>query len=92
MLAMSSVAVYGVMLAGWSSGSKYPLLGSVRATAQMVSYEAALGLSVATVVLVAGTLSTNGIVVGQDDLRQLERRRHRRRARSSSSSSPPPPS
>ncbi len=46
LLAMSSVAVYGVMLAGWSSGSKYPLLGSVRASAQMVSYEAALGLSV----------------------------------------------
>ena len=46
-LAMSSLAVYGVMLAGWSSGSKYPLLGSVRASAQMVSYEAALGLSVA---------------------------------------------
>ena len=43
-LAMSSIAVYGVMLAGWSSGSKYPLLGSVRASAQMVSYEAALGL------------------------------------------------
>jgi NADH-quinone oxidoreductase subunit H len=50
-LAMSSVAVYGVMLAGWSSGSKYPLLGSVRATAQMVSYEAALGLSLAAVLL-----------------------------------------
>ena len=45
-LACSSIAVYGVMLAGWSSGSKYPLLGSVRASAQMVSYEAALGLSV----------------------------------------------
>jgi NADH-quinone oxidoreductase subunit H len=64
-LAMSSIAVYGVMLAGWSSGSKYPLLGSVRASAQMVSYEAALGLSVATVVLVAGTLSTTGMVSGQ---------------------------
>ena len=51
------------MLAGWSSGSKYPLLGSVRASAQMVSYEAALGLSVATVVLVTGTLTTSGIVV-----------------------------
>jgi NADH-quinone oxidoreductase subunit H len=61
-LAMSSVAVYGVMLAGWSSGSKYPLLGSVRASAQMVSYEAALGLTVAAVVLKSGTLSTNGIV------------------------------
>jgi len=64
-LAMSSVAVYGVMLAGWASGSKYPLLGSVRATAQMVSYEAALGLSVAAVLLVAGTLRTNGIVSAQ---------------------------
>jgi NADH-quinone oxidoreductase subunit H len=65
LLAMSSVAVYGVMLAGWSSGSKYPLLGSVRASAQMVSYEAALGLSVAAVVLVTGTLSTRGIVDSQ---------------------------
>ena len=64
-LAMSSVAVYGVMLAGWASGSKYPLLGSVRATAQMVSYEAALGLSVAAVLLISGTLSTNGIVAEQ---------------------------
>jgi len=42
-LAMSGIAVYGVMLAGWSSGSKYPLLGSVRASAQVISYEAALG-------------------------------------------------
>ncbi len=67
-LAMSSLAVYGVMLAGWSSGSKYPLLGSVRASAQMISYEAALGMSVATVVLVAGTLSTHGMVLGQDRL------------------------
>jgi len=65
-LAMSSIAVYGVMLAGWSSGSKYPLLGAVRASAQMVSYEAALGLAVATVVLVVGTLSTVGIVDAQD--------------------------
>ncbi len=64
-LAMSSIAVYGIMLAGWSSGSKYPLLGSVRATSQMVSYEAALGLSVATVLIVAGSLSTNLIVDGQ---------------------------
>ena len=56
-LMMSSIAVYGVMLAGWSSGSKYPLLGSVRASAQMVSYEAALGLSVVTVVLMTGTLT-----------------------------------
>jgi NADH-quinone oxidoreductase subunit H len=64
-LAMSSIAVYGVMLAGWSSGSKYPLLGSVRASAQMVSYEAALGLAVVTVVLVNGSLSTHAIVAEQ---------------------------
>lgn len=67
-LAISSIAVYGVMLAGWSSGSKYPLLGSVRASAQMVSYEAALGLSLASVLLVAGTLSTSGIVAAQTGL------------------------
>jgi NADH-quinone oxidoreductase subunit H len=65
LLAMSSVSVYGVMLAGWASGSKYPLLGSVRASAQMISYEAAMGMSVVTVVLLAGTLSTRGIVDAQ---------------------------
>jgi NADH-quinone oxidoreductase subunit H len=65
LLVLSSIAVYGIMLAGWSSGSKYPLLGSVRASAQMVSYEAALGLSIGAVLLVAGTLSTNGIVNSQ---------------------------
>ncbi|MGE0877046.1 MAG: NADH-quinone oxidoreductase subunit NuoH [Acidimicrobiia bacterium] len=64
-LAMSSLAVYGVMLAGWSSGSKYPLLGSVRASAQMISYEAALGMSVAAVALVSSTLSTHGMVISQ---------------------------
>ena len=68
LLAMSSVAVYGVMLAGWSSGSKYPLLGSVRASAQMVSYEAALGLAVAAVVLYTGDLSTRAIVADQHGL------------------------
>jgi NADH-quinone oxidoreductase subunit H len=64
-LAMSSVAVYGVMLAGWSSGSKYPLLGSVRGAAQMVSYEAALGLATVAVVMLAGSLSTHEIVATQ---------------------------
>jgi NADH-quinone oxidoreductase subunit H len=67
LLAMSSIGVYGVMLAGWSSGSKYPLLGSVRASAQMVSYEAALGLSVAAIVLLTGSLSTHAIVDSQAD-------------------------
>ncbi len=64
-LAMSSLAVYGIMLAGWSSGSKYPLLGSVRASAQAISYEAALGLSLASVLLVTGSLSTISIVNAQ---------------------------
>ena len=64
-LAMSSIAVYGVMLAGWSSGSKWPLVGGVRGTAQMVSYEAALSLAVVSVVLLAGSLSTHDIVVTQ---------------------------
>jgi NADH-quinone oxidoreductase subunit H len=54
-LAMSSLAVYAVVLAGWSSGSKYPLLGAVRATAQMVSYEVAMGLALVPLVLFAST-------------------------------------
>ena len=64
-LAMSSIAVYGIMLAGWSSGSKYPLLGSVRASAQMVSYEAALGLALVAVLMKTGTLSTHSIALNQ---------------------------
>jgi NADH-quinone oxidoreductase subunit H len=66
-LAMGSIAVYGIALAGWSSGSKYPLLGAVRSSAQMISYEIAMGLSVVPVVLYAGTLSTRGIVEAQQD-------------------------
>jgi NADH-quinone oxidoreductase subunit H len=66
-LAMSGIAVYGVMLAGWSSGSKYPLLGSVRASAQVISYEAVLGMTVVTVVLVSHSLSTRAIVAAQSD-------------------------
>jgi len=69
LLAMSSIAVYGVMLAGWASGSKYPLLGSVRASAQMVSYEAAMSLAVAAAVLAAGSLSTRDIVIAQEGYR-----------------------
>jgi NADH-quinone oxidoreductase subunit H len=66
-LAMSGIAVYGVMLAGWSSGSKYPLLGSVRASAQVISYEAALGMTTVMVVLVSSSLSTRAIVASQSD-------------------------
>ncbi|HUR23298.1 MAG TPA: complex I subunit 1 family protein, partial [Acidimicrobiales bacterium] len=65
LLAMSGIAVYGVMLAGWASGSKYPLLGAVRASAQMVSYEAAMSLAIAAVVLTTGSLSTRAIVDSQ---------------------------
>ena len=82
LLAMSSVAVYGVMLAGWSSGSKYPLLGSVRASAQMVCYEAALGLAVAAVVLPTGSLSTHDIVGRPGGFFRLEHLRHRASCRS----------
>jgi NADH-quinone oxidoreductase subunit H len=65
LLALSSVSVYGTMLAGWSSGSKYPLLGSVRASAQMISYEAAMGLTIVAVILRTGSLSTRAIVDSQ---------------------------
>ena len=61
-LAAGSIGVYGIALAGWSSGSKYPLLGAVRSSAQLISYEIALALSIIPIVLVAGTLSTLDIV------------------------------
>ncbi|MEI8126840.1 MAG: NADH-quinone oxidoreductase subunit NuoH [Actinomycetota bacterium] len=65
LLAMSGISVYGVILAGWSSGSKYPLMSSVRASAQMISYEAALGMTIVTIVLATGSLSTHDIVSSQ---------------------------
>jgi NADH-quinone oxidoreductase subunit H len=64
-LAMGSLSVYGIVLAGWGSGSKYPLLGSVRSTAQLISYEIALGLALVPVVLVSGSLSLGDIVAEQ---------------------------
>lgn len=67
-LGMGSLAVYGIVLAGWSSGSKYPLLGGIRSTAQMISYEIALALSVIPAVLNAGTLSLRGIVESQQGM------------------------
>jgi NADH-quinone oxidoreductase subunit H len=65
-LAFSAVGVYGIVLAGWASGSTYPLLGGVRSTAQVISYEVAMGLSFAAVFLFAGTMSTSQIVAAQD--------------------------
>ena len=64
-LALSSIAVYSVVLAGWSSGSKYPLLGGVRASAQMISYEAAMGLALVPVILYSGSMSMTDIVQSQ---------------------------
>ncbi len=64
-LAMGSIHVYGVVLAGWSSGSVYPLLGAVRSSAQMISYEIALGLGVAAVFVYSGTLRVSEIVAAQ---------------------------
>jgi NADH-quinone oxidoreductase subunit H len=64
-LAMSSLGVYGIALGGWSSGSKYPLLGGVRSTAQMISYELALGLGLAAVFVWNGTLQSSEIVEAQ---------------------------
>ena len=66
-LATSAIAVYGTVLAGWSSGSTYPLLGGVRATAQVISYEVAMGLSFAAVFLYSGSMSTSAIVDAQQD-------------------------
>ncbi|GAB2906435.1 NADH-quinone oxidoreductase subunit NuoH [Streptomyces mayteni] len=66
-LATGAIAVYGTVLAGWSSNSTYPLLGGVRATAQIISYEVAMGLSFAAVFLYSGSMSTSAIVDAQDD-------------------------
>src|ERR1700712_2083774 len=65
LLACSSVSVYGVVLAGWASGSTYPLLGGLRSSAQMISYEVAMGLSIVAVFMTAGTMSTSQIVAAQ---------------------------
>ena len=63
--ALSAVAFYGLMLGGWASGSKYSFLGSMRAAAQLISYEVAQGLSLVGVIMTAGTLSLVGIVEAQ---------------------------
>jgi NADH-quinone oxidoreductase subunit H len=67
-LAVAGVGVYGIVLAGWSSGSTYPLLGGLRSTAQVISYEIAMGLSLVAVFLYSGSMSTSQIVASQRDL------------------------
>ena len=66
--AIASIAVYGIVLAGWSSNNKYAMLGGLRSTAQMVSYELALGLSFTAVILLAGSMNMLKIVEAQKDL------------------------
>ncbi len=65
-LAMGSLMVYGIVLAGWSSGSNYPLLGAIRSTAQMISYEVAMGLALVAVLMFSGSLRMSEIVASQD--------------------------
>jgi NADH-quinone oxidoreductase subunit H len=65
-LAISSLGTYGVILAGWSGGSKYSFIGGLRSCSQMISYELSLGLAIIPVVLYANTFSLNGIVIAQD--------------------------
>lgn len=65
-LAISSMMVYGTIMAGWASNSKYPFLSALRATAQMVSYEVSIGFVIVTVLLCAGTLNLSGIVEAQE--------------------------
>jgi NADH-quinone oxidoreductase subunit H len=67
-LAIASIGIYGIVLGGWSSGSTYSLLGGLRSSAQMISYEVAMGLSLVAVFLYAGSMSTSQIVASQADL------------------------
>jgi NADH-quinone oxidoreductase subunit H len=66
-LAIASVGVYGIVLAGWSSGSTYPLLGGLRSSAQVISYEIAMGLSLVAVFIYSGSMSTSAIVQAQQE-------------------------
>ncbi|MFM6849215.1 MAG: NADH-quinone oxidoreductase subunit NuoH, partial [Terrabacter sp.] len=68
MLAIASIGIYGIVLGGWSSGSTYSLLGGLRSSAQMISYEVAMGLALVAVFLYAGSMSTSEIVAAQDKL------------------------
>ena len=62
-LALTSISVYGIVLAGWSSNNKYSLLGGLRSSAQLISYELAMGLAVVSIILLAGSLRLNDIIL-----------------------------
>jgi NADH-quinone oxidoreductase subunit H len=64
-VAVGSIGIYGIILGGWASNSKYPLLGSLRSSAQLISYEIAVTLTLVTVIMLSGTLSLVGIVNAQ---------------------------
>ena len=64
-LALTSISVYGIVLAGWSSNNKYSLLGGLRSSAQLISYELAMGLAVVSIILLAGSLRLNDIITDQ---------------------------
>lgn len=68
LIAVSSIGVLGILLAGWSSNNKFTLIGAMRSGAQMISYELSIGLSVLTMIVLAGTMSVTGIVEAQTDL------------------------
>jgi NADH-quinone oxidoreductase subunit H len=67
-LAMGSLMIYSIVLAGWSSGSNYPLLGSIRSSAQMISYEVGMGLALVAVIMYSGSLKMSEIVASQDSI------------------------
>ncbi|MFC0526793.1 NADH-quinone oxidoreductase subunit NuoH [Phytohabitans kaempferiae] len=71
-LACSGMAVYGIVLGGWASGSTYPLLGGLRSSAQMISYEVSMGLSLVAVFMLSGTMSTSQIVAAQKSGQEFE--------------------
>jgi len=68
LLAISSLGVYGVIIAGWSSGSKYPFFGAIRSASQMISYEVSMGLIIVCVLMLSGTSNINGLINAQRDM------------------------